>query len=161
LRLARYHPNAVQAIIVGNEVLLRGELGPDRLKQYLAEVRARSGLPVTYADVWEFWLKAPELAPAVDFITIHILPYWEDIPIPAKDGVEHIREVRGKVVQAFPGKEILIGEVGWPSGGRMREGALPSRANQALVLEGVVEAARQEGWKINLIEAFDQPWKSM
>lgn len=161
LRLARYHPKAVQALIVGNEVLLRGELGPDKLKQYLTEVRRRSGLPVTYADVWEFWLKAPDLATSADFITIHILPYWEDIPIPASEAVQHVREVRERVVEAFPGKEILIGEVGWPSGGRMRAGALPSRANQALVLQGVVEAARGEGWKINLIEAFDQPWKSL
>jgi glucan 1,3-beta-glucosidase len=43
----------------------------------------------------------------------------------------------------------------------MRQGALPSRANQALVLEGVVEAAKEGGWKINLIEAFDQPWKRL
>jgi glucan 1,3-beta-glucosidase len=41
----------------------------------------------------------------------------------------------------------------------MRAGALPSPANQALVLSGVVAAAKAEGWKVNLIEAFDQPWK--
>jgi len=43
----------------------------------------------------------------------------------------------------------------------MRAGALPSPANQALVLSGVVAAAEQEGWKVNLIEAFDQPWKRL
>ena len=43
----------------------------------------------------------------------------------------------------------------------MREGALPSPANQAGFLSGVVEAAKQEGWKVNLIEAFDQPWKRL
>ena len=43
----------------------------------------------------------------------------------------------------------------------MRAGALPSPANQALVLSGVVAAAKQEGWKVNLIEAFDQPWKRL
>ena len=61
----------------------------------------------------------------------------------------------------FPGKEIWIGEVGWPSAGRMREGALPSPVNQARFLSGVVAAAKQEGWKVNLIEAFDQPWKRL
>jgi glucan 1,3-beta-glucosidase len=65
------------------------------------------------------------------------------------------------VAEIFPGKEILIGEVGWPSEGRMRDGALPSPANQALVLSGVVEAAKAGGWKVNLIEAFDQPWKRL
>jgi exo-beta-1,3-glucanase (GH17 family) len=161
LRLARHHPDVVKALIVGNEVLLRGEQSAPRLKAYLDEVRRRSGLPVTYADVWEFWLKAPELAPAVDFVTIHILPYWEDEPVPAEDAAAHVGNIRQKVAAAFPGKEILIGEVGWPSAGRMRDGALPSPANQALVLSGVVAAAKEGGWRVNLIEAFDQPWKRL
>jgi exo-beta-1,3-glucanase (GH17 family) len=161
LQLARDHPGVIKAFIVGNETLLRGELGPDRIKTYLDEVRQRSGLPVTYADVWEFWLRAPELAPAVDFVTIHILPYWEDEPVTAADAVQHVREVRKKVADSFAGKEIWIGEVGWPSEGRMRDGALPSPANQATVLSGVVEAANAENWKVNLIEAFDQPWKRL
>ena len=76
-----------------------------------------------------------------------------------EDAVAHVREVRDKLKAAFPGKEILIGEVGWPSQGRMREGALPSPVNQARFLSGVVEAAKAGAWKVNLIEAFDQPWK--
>ncbi|MGZ5862683.1 MAG: glycoside hydrolase family 17 protein [Methyloceanibacter sp.] len=161
LELARRYPGVIQSFIVGNEALLRAELSPTDIKDYLQEVRQRSGLPVTYADVWEFWLKAPELANAVDFVTIHILPYWEDEPVGAQDAVAHVREIRGKVASAFPGKEILIGEVGWPSQGRMRAGALPSPANQARVLAGVVKAAKEAGWKVNLIEAYDQPWKRL
>jgi exo-beta-1,3-glucanase (GH17 family) len=159
LQLAQHHPHVIQAFIVGNEVLLRGELGPERIKAYLQEVQSRSGLPVTYADVWEFWLKAPELAPAVDFITIHILPYWEDEPVKAAEAGEHVRAIRNRLAQAFAGKEIWIGEVGWPSAGRMRAGALPSPANQARVVSDVVRAADTDGWAFNLIEAFDQPWK--
>ena len=161
LKLARRHPGTVEALIVGNETLLRGELAPATVGTYLAEVKRRSGLPVTYADVWEFWLNSPELASAADFITIHILPYWEDDPVSVADAVTHVREVRDRVQAAFPGKEIWIGEVGWPSAGRMREGALPSPVNQARFLSGVVTAAKQEGWKVNLIEAFDQPWKRL
>ncbi len=161
LTLARRYPGVVEAFIVGNEALLRGELSPAHIKDYLEEVRRRGGLPVTYADVWEYWLKAPELADAVDFVTIHILPYWEDDPVSAGDAVAHVREVREKLAKAFPGKEILIGEVGWPSEGRMRGPALPSPANQARVLSGVVAAAEETGWRVNLIEAYDQPWKRL
>jgi glucan 1,3-beta-glucosidase len=157
--LARRHPDTIEALIVGNETLLRGELSVRQIEGYLAEVRTRSGLLVTYADVWEFWLKAPELAAATDFVTVHILPYWEDDPVAAGDAVRHVRDARRRVGEAFAGKKIWIGEVGWPSAGRMREGALPSPANQARVLSGVVAAAKEEGWKVNLIEAFDQPWK--
>ncbi len=59
----------------------------------------------------------------------------------------------------FPGKEILIGETGWPSEGRMREGALPSRTNQARVVSEILDLAKQENFRVNLIEAYDQPWK--
>ena len=41
----------------------------------------------------------------------------------------------------FAGKEVIIGEVGWPSAGRMREGALPSPANQARVIQDVLALA--------------------
>jgi glucan 1,3-beta-glucosidase len=60
---------------------------------------------------------------------------------------------------AFPGKEILIGETGWPSQGRMREGALPSRTNQARVVSEILDLAKRENFRVNLIEAYDQPWK--
>jgi glucan 1,3-beta-glucosidase len=161
LRIARLNPDAVKALIVGSETLLRGELSAESIKAHLEEVARRSEIPVTYADVWEFWLKAPELAEAADFVTIHILPYWEDQPVREGEAVVHVRDVRERVAAAFPWKEIAIGEVGWPSRGRMREGALPSPAGQARFLTGVVETARAENWKVNLVEAFDQPWKRL
>lgn len=159
IELARRYPDVIEALVVGNEALLRGELSAGQVEGYLEEVRSRTGLPVTYADVWEFWLRAPELAASTDFVTVHILPYWEDHPVSAEQAVAHVDAVRRRVGKDFPGKEIWIGEVGWPSAGRMREEALPSPANQARVLSGVVAAAKTEGWKVNLIEAFDQPWK--
>jgi exo-beta-1,3-glucanase (GH17 family) len=159
IALAKRFPDAISAIVVGNEVLLRGELAPEDIAVILREVKAATGKPVTYADVWEFWLRNRELAAAVDFVTIHILPYWEDFPIAADLAGAHVDAIRAKVAAAFPGKEILIGEVGWPSAGRMREGALPSRSNQAHVLEEVTARAKAKNYRVNLIEAFDQPWK--
>ena len=67
--------------------------------------------------------------------------------------------IRERMAAAFPGKDILIGETGWPSAGRMREGALPSLVNQALVLQEVLAVANRKGYRVNVIEAFDQPWK--
>jgi exo-beta-1,3-glucanase (GH17 family) len=159
IALAKRYRDAISAIVVGNEVLLRGELAAEDIAAALHEVKAATGLPVTYADVWEFWLRNRELAAAVDFITIHILPYWEDLPVAADLAAAHVDEIRSRVAATFAGKEILIGEVGWPSAGRMREGALPSRANQARVLEEVMAQARVKNYRVNVIEAFDQPWK--
>ena len=116
-------------------------------------------MPVTYADVWEFWLRHRDVAAAVDFITIHILPYWEDHPIPVGQAARHVDRIRQQIVDAFPGKEVFLGEFGWPSAGRMREGALPSPVNAARVLHEVVALGKRENYRVNLIEAYDQPWK--
>ena len=160
VELARKHPSSVQAIVVGNEALLRSEVTGQQLAGYIRQVKsALPEVPVTYADVWEFWLKHPEIAPVVDFVTIHILPYWEDNPVSVDSAMSHIRKIREEVARQLPGKDILIGETGWPSEGRMRKGAVPSRENQARFIRSFVSLAEQEHWRYNLIEAFDQPWK--
>ena len=159
VEIARRHPGTVRAIVAGNEVLLRGELSPGALADLIRDVRAQVVVPVTYAEVWEYWLRNRSVADAVDFVTIHILPYWEDNPIPAEAAAEHVADIRRMIADAFPGKQILLGEAGWPSAGRMREGALPSPANQARVIEEVLAVAKRDGFRVNLIEAFDQPWK--
>jgi exo-beta-1,3-glucanase (GH17 family) len=157
--LVKSHPGTIRSVIVGNEALLRGEIGPDALAGIVRSFKARVNVPVTYADVWEFWLRAREVSDAVDFVTIHILPYWEDFPIPAEQAAAHVDAIRRKVADAFPRKEVLIGEVGWPSAGRMRDRALPSPANQARVLHDILNLASREHFHVNVIEAFDQPWK--
>ncbi|MGA8004181.1 MAG: beta-(1-6) glucans synthase [Pseudolabrys sp.] len=157
--LANKYPGTIRSMVVGNEVLLRGDMTATDLANTIRAVKARVHVPVTYADVWEFWLRNNDVANAADFITIHILPYWEDFPIPARDAVAHVEAIRRQVINAFPGKEVLIGEVGWPSAGRMREGALPSPANQARMIRDVLALSKRQNFNVNIIEAFDEPWK--
>jgi glucan 1,3-beta-glucosidase len=157
--LANKYPGTIQAVVVGNEVLLRGEMSSTDLAATIRAVKARVSVPVTYADVWEYWLRNADVAAAADFITIHILPYWEDFPIPARDAAAHVDSIRRRVVTAFAGKEVILGEVGWPSAGRMREGALPSPANEARAIQDVLALAKRDNFRVNLIEAFDEPWK--
>jgi glucan 1,3-beta-glucosidase len=159
VRLTKQYPDTITAVVVGNEVLLRGEMTVNDLAATIRSVKAQITVPVTYADVWEYWLRNREIYDAVDFVTIHILPYWEDFPIRAKFAAAHVDVIRQQMAVAFPGKEILIGETGWPSEGRMREGALPSRTNQARVVSEILTLAKQENFRVNLIEAYDQPWK--
>jgi exo-beta-1,3-glucanase (GH17 family) len=157
--LANKYPGTIRSIVVGNEVLLRGEMTATDLARTIRSVKARVSVPVTYADVWEYWLRNSDIANAVDFITIHILPYWEDFPIAAGVASAHVDAIRRQVAGAFPGKDVLIGEVGWPSAGRMREGARPSPANQARVIQDVLALSKRENFHVNIIEAYDQPWK--
>ncbi len=157
--LSKKYPDTITTIIVGNEVLLHGDMTPSDLHELLLSVKARVTVPVTYAEVWEYWLRYREIQDAVDFVTIHVLPYWDNIPIRAKDAAAHVAAIHKQVSLAFPGKEVVIGETGWPSMGRMREGALPSRINQARVISEILDVAKRDHFRVNLIEAFDASWK--
>lgn len=149
----------IMALVVGNEVLLRREFNAKQMINWITTVKKQVTVPVTYADVWEFWLKYPEVADAVDYLTVHILPYWEDDPVSIDEAISHLRAILVKMHAAFPGRTLFIGETGWPSAGRTREGAVPTRANQARYVREFVQAIGEEGIDYNVIESFDQPWK--
>jgi glucan 1,3-beta-glucosidase len=159
IALAQKYRGTVRALVVGNEVLLRRELPEHELEQALKRARAQAGVPVTYADVWEFWLRHRGLAASVDFATVHILPYWEDEPVGIDSAVAHVRDIYRLMQAELAGREVLIGETGWPSAGRARLGAQPGRVEQAWFMREFVTMAQAEHIPYNLIEAFDQPWK--
>jgi exo-beta-1,3-glucanase (GH17 family)/cellulose synthase/poly-beta-1,6-N-acetylglucosamine synthase-like glycosyltransferase len=128
-------------------------------------VKRHSPVPVTTGQIWADWRDHPELASAVDFISAHILPYWEGVPadkavdvsIGAGDGIHlsHYDELR----QAYRGKRIVIAEFGWPSAGYNTHAAEPGHSEQATVLRDFAARAEARGIDYNLFEAFDQPWK--
>lgn len=159
IALANKYPDAIKSLVVGNEVLLRKDLPVDELIGYIRRIKAAVKQPVTYADVWEFWLRFPQLLNEVDFVTVHFLPYWEDMPIAAAHSMPHIMDVYRTVQARLPGKPITIGEVGWPSEGRSRRDAVPSRTEAAGFIADFMRLAESEKLSYNLVEAFDQPWK--
>lgn len=156
---AKRDHDSLRGIIVGNEVILRGELSEKALAAYIAQVNAATDVPVTYADVWEFWEKHPDLAKVTDYLTIHILPYWEDEPVAPEKAVRHVADVYQHMKQQFPGKQIMIGETGWPSQGRTRRDASASLVNEARYIREFLNYAATVDMPYNVIEAFDQPWK--
>jgi exo-beta-1,3-glucanase (GH17 family) len=159
IALANRHPDVISAVLVGNEVLLRRERTAEQLLGYLRRVQAAVQQPVSYGDVWEFWLQNPSIVAGADFVTIHLLPYWENDPSDIDAAIAAVTHAHDATAKVFPGMDILIGETGWPSQGRQREGAVPGRVNEARFVRGFVAHAEAKGWHYNLIEAFDQPWK--
>jgi exo-beta-1,3-glucanase (GH17 family) len=159
IALANRYPDTIDRVIVGNEVLLRRDLPVEELIADIDIVRRAVKQPVTYADVWDFWRQFPQVAPHVDIVTIHLLPYWEDVPTGIDGAVREVGNAYRQIAAMFPGKPIAIGETGWPSRGRWRRDAAPSRVNQMVFLRRFIALSRQEGFEYNLIEAFDQDWK--
>lgn len=160
IQAANTYPDTIKRVIVGNEVLLRQDLKPDELITYIRKVRSAVKQPVSYADVWAFWLRYPQVADEVDFITIHILPYWEDEPIGVDDAAKHIVDIYHLIQQKFPGKPILIGEAGWPTRGRDRGPAAVNMVNAAKFVRTLAQVSKENGFDYNVVEAFDQPWKA-
>jgi exo-beta-1,3-glucanase (GH17 family)/cellulose synthase/poly-beta-1,6-N-acetylglucosamine synthase-like glycosyltransferase len=157
IALARRYSN-VNAIVVGNETTLRAEKSIDDLVRLIQRVKRQSPVPVTTGEIWTVWIDHPELASAVDFIAAHILPYWDGFS--ATQAVDKTIEFYDKLRAAHPGKRIVIAEFGWPSAGYNMREADPGRIEQASVLREFVSRAEAYGIDYNIIEAFDQPWKT-
>ena len=124
--LANRYPETILALVVGNEVLLRGDMSAADLTGTIHAVKARVNVPVTYADVWEFWLRNRDVAAAVDFVTIHILPYWEDFPIPAERG-RPCRRDPPSVAQPFPARKSSSARSAGRAPGACARGRCPRR----------------------------------
>ncbi|MBF0310101.1 MAG: glycosyltransferase [Magnetococcales bacterium] len=148
----------VVRVILGNETILTAQLTVPEVIAYLDRVRQKLKMPVSTAEPWHVWLSHPELVEHVDFITVHMLPYWEGIN--ADVAVDYIVDKYKMIQKAYPNKKIIIGEVGWPSEGRTRKEAKASPAVEASFLRRFLERARAERYVYYLMEAFDQPWKS-
>ena len=157
LALARAHADVVEVLIVGNEVLLRREQSPEGLAHWLAQAQAASAVPVSYADVWEFWQRhAATLSPHVDLVAAHILPYWEDEPVAVADAIAHVHDIAAQLEAQFAPLPVWIAETGWPAAGRQRGPAVPGVAEQSRFVRELLARPLP---RYNLIEAFDQPWK--
>jgi cellulose synthase/poly-beta-1,6-N-acetylglucosamine synthase-like glycosyltransferase/exo-beta-1,3-glucanase (GH17 family) len=182
IALARRYSN-INAIVVGNESVLRGdfvagrdalpnEKSIDDLIRIIQRVKRQTGVPVTTGETHDVWLaktkKAEEatrkaediarLAAAVDFIAVHILPYWDEAP--ANRAVDQTISRYEQLRRAYPGKRIVIAEFGWPSAGYNFHGAEPGRIEQATIIRDFVARAEAYGIDYNIVEAFDQPWKT-
>jgi exo-beta-1,3-glucanase (GH17 family)/cellulose synthase/poly-beta-1,6-N-acetylglucosamine synthase-like glycosyltransferase len=155
--LARHNGN-VDAIVVGNETIYRGEMTLPDLIALIKEVKRESPVPVTTGEIGSVWLEHPELASAVDFVAAHVLPYWNGID--ASHAVDYTIEFYDKLRRALPGKRIVIAEFGWPSAGYNYQNAFPGRTEQAVVLRDFASRAQAYGIDYNIVEAIDQPWKT-
>jgi len=156
IELVKQHKNVIR-VFVGNEVLLRGDLTMPQLIEQLDRVRKVVDKPVSTAEPWHVWIDNPQLAEHVDFIGVHLLPYWEGRQV--EESIGYMVSRMELLKKTFPGKRIIISEVGWPSEGRTRESAAASVSNEALFLRRFLARAKEEGYVYYIMEAFDQPWK--
>ncbi|ORC58759.1 beta-(1-3)-glucosyl transferase [Pseudomonas floridensis] len=155
--LANGHDN-IDHLLIGSEALFRGDTTLAQLLAYMKMARQQVDVPVATSEVWTQWIETPELARHSDVIAAHILPFWETTP--ASRAAPEVLTRAEQLGQLFPGKSILISEVGWPGKSSAARRLFTSPAEQTLYLRNQVHLLDQKGYAYFVVEAFDQHWKT-
>ena len=149
---------AVKGLIVGNEVLLREDMPIEELVACIQRVSEVTEIPVTTAETPDAWLENPQLVDAVDFILVHLHPYWGGTAI--EDAVALVLQQYAQLRDRYPSKRVVIGETGWPSDGETVGEARPSAENLRAFAGEFVRRANDADIEYFLFEVFDEAWKT-
>jgi len=160
IKLANKYQDIVIAVNVGNEALVDWndhKVATDTIISYVHKVKRSIKQDITVADNYKWWAEhGAALAKAVDFISIHIYPVWEDKDI--NEGlsfsIENVMEVRN----ALPDAKIVISEAGWPS----VASEFPNHVSEEKQLQYYSEFmawSKENSITTFIFEAFDEDWK--
>jgi glycoside/pentoside/hexuronide:cation symporter, GPH family len=149
----------VDTAVVGNEVLLRGELPEADLLAYVARVKAAvpEGVAVGCVDAYFQFLERPALTAACDLVLANCYPFWEGAHI--DEAAQYLRRMHGLLKAASGDKPVLITETGWPWSGQSVAAAQPSAHHAMRYFIDVQQWGRREGVKLFYFSSFDEPWK--
>ncbi len=169
IQVANQNLSCVKGLIVGNEVLLREDISENELIEYIRRVKDNTTIPVSTAEIWGTWLEHPQLAENVDFIIVHIHPYWEGYPygeghpyqkrIPVNEAAEHVVEKWMEVKAKYANKTVIVGETGWPTQGDKIGEAVPSEENQRIFLSDFLQLAEENNIPYFYFDVFDEKCK--
>ncbi|MFK7738577.1 MAG: glycosyl hydrolase family 17 protein [Pirellulaceae bacterium] len=156
-RLANSKNPRIKSVIVGNEVLHRGDCTPEQLIAYVRQVKRAIDIPVGVAETWKAWVEHPELANEVDFCYVQAYPYWEGLPIDgaAAYTVDRLQQIR----KMFPNQKIVLSEFGWPTDGEDKGAAIASPENAARYLREIRPLLEENGFDYYYFSLWDENWK--
>ncbi len=149
----------VDIAVVGNEVLMRGELNEDEVVKYLNEARQAlpSNIPLGYVDAYYQFIERPAIIDACDLVLANCYPFWEGIENRhSAFSVQHMYQLTKEVAK---GKKVIITETGWPCGGKTVLDAVPSDSHAMSFFVTIQKWAQDEGVELFYFTSFDEPWK--
>ena len=145
--------------VVGNENLLREDLGEQQLLDYIR--RAREALPehvpVSFVDAYFLFENHPAVAEGVDVLLVNCYPYWESCAL--EYSLPYMKEMYRRAQRVANGKKVIISETGWPSTGTPFGSAVPSLDNALEYFINTCRWADEEGIEIFYFSSFDEAWK--
>ena len=139
-------------IMVGEEVLMRGDLPSQDLVEIIQEVKGRApeGTAVGYSDSWHILLEYPEVVNECHVIWANIYPYWENIP--AEEAVFELLSRYEQLQARYPAKKIII-RTGWPSD--------DSREEACQYFSEFINVATINKIEYQYFSAFDEEWRGL
>lgn len=157
IRIGKTENPSIRALIVGNEVLHRGDFSIEQYIQYVRKVKQQVRVPVATAELLHSWLEHPELAAEVDILGVQLYPYWGGVPIEQATAstLESIQELKNR----FPDKPVILTEFGWPTDGGTLGGAVASPENAARYLKEMIPVLNREGIEYLYFAMTDEKWK--
>lgn len=145
-------------VAVGNEVLLREDMGEDELLGFLQQVKAAlPGVPVGYVDAYYLFELHPRITAACDVVMTNCYPFWEGCP--REHALPYMQSMLARTRAAAPGKRIVISETGWPDQGSAFHGAVPGTEAAMRYFVDTAAWADAEGIEWFHFAAFDEAWK--
>ena len=159
IAIAKAGNASIKGLIIGNEVLLRGDVSKARLIEYIKMVKAAGNtIPVTTADIYQrIGDNSADLNPVVDYVLCHVHPFWENVA--AEGGAAHVLKGWNGVKAKYPGKRVIVGETGFPTAGQSRGTAVPSEAAESRFAEDLMKVGAQNAISVMFFDAFDEAWK--
>ncbi len=146
-------------VIVGSEVLLRGDLSEQALLAYINQVKQQlPGIPVAYADIYSVLIAHPNVINAVDVIFANYYPYWEQVPV--DQAIARLQDMHQRMLAAAKGKPVVVSETGWPSDGASQGNAIASLTNANQYFQKFIFWANANNVDYFYFEAFDEPYKA-
>jgi GPH family glycoside/pentoside/hexuronide:cation symporter len=148
----------VDIAVIGNEVLLRGELSLSELIEYIERVKREvPNVKVSYVDAYYQFVENPELIEVCDVILANCYPFWEGCDI--DKATEYLNQMHHMVVNVAHGKPVIVAETGWPNLGAKNQNAEPSKVNAMKYFVNVMNWSADKGVDTFYFSSFDESWK--
>lgn len=149
----------VDALLVGSEVLARGDLHADALAELIEETRGRlpDGVHVGTAEHWEALVAHRRVIEASDVVYIHAHGYWAGVSADA--AVAYARAAHARVAALAGEREVVLGEVGLPTAGDINDRAVPGNEAAGRLLVEMSTWAEESGVRVYWFAPFDEAWK--
>ena len=150
------------SFIIGNEPILMHKTNRKELLEKVAQVKKKlveAGFKgtISIAEVRNTFEADPELCKDanIDYVSLNAHPYFAGIP-PAEAGAWILKE--REAVKKICQKPVYIAETGYPNKGMKLGDSDPTRPNQILVLNLMLNALHGEA---TLMDPYNTPWKKL